>query len=302
MNAMPFMNSSYVPGGLRSTPVMPMNPDAFIKRLEDEIKALEEQEKKEKEEKERAKQEEKRIEAIIDTPAEPVIIDSDIDEIRNEPKEEEEKPVKDSVVQTLEPIDVHETQEEVKKPVVVQTTQEIEEEPSEQTEEDIERQIAELLDRKNTVKSQETEEINNVLETPVDEDADSDESPTEYVIKPADEYIKPEIKEVNKSEDDIEEDTNKKEEDHYNSDNEFVYAEEPDSDTTYVEESKQTDKVEPTNKPIEPDYYHESVTTKPTYEELEKPKINIDVDSVVVDNHDNKNDDFFDDFFGSEDE
>ena len=40
---------------------------------------------------------------------------------------------------------------------------------------------------------------------------------------------------------------------------------------------------------------------KPTYEEVEKPKVNIDVDSVVVNNHVN-NEDFFDDFFGSEDE
>ena len=46
-----------------------------------------------------------------------------------------------------------------------------------------------------------------------------------------------------------------------------------------------------------------SVTTMPTYEDIEKPKINIDVDSVVV-NNDKKptNDDFFDDFFGGEDE
>jgi len=40
---------------------------------------------------------------------------------------------------------------------------------------------------------------------------------------------------------------------------------------------------------------------KPTYEELEKPKVNIDVDSVVVNNKQNS-EDFFDDFFGGEDE
>ena len=38
---------------------------------------------------------------------------------------------------------------------------------------------------------------------------------------------------------------------------------------------------------------------KPTYEELEKPKVNIDVDSVVV-NDNNQSEDFFDDFFGGE--
>ena len=34
---------------------------------------------------------------------------------------------------------------------------------------------------------------------------------------------------------------------------------------------------------------------------VEKPKINVDVDSVVINNKSN-NDDFFDDFFGGEDE
>ena len=34
---------------------------------------------------------------------------------------------------------------------------------------------------------------------------------------------------------------------------------------------------------------------------IEKPKVNIDVDSVVVNNKPN-DEDFFDDFFGSEDE
>lgn len=34
---------------------------------------------------------------------------------------------------------------------------------------------------------------------------------------------------------------------------------------------------------------------------LEKPKVNIDVDSVIV-NDKNNDEDFFDDFFGSEDE
>lgn len=42
----------------------------------------------------------------------------------------------------------------------------------------------------------------------------------------------------------------------------------------------------------------EEETQKPTYENIEKPKVNVDVDSVVVKN--NNNEDFFDDFFGSE--
>ena len=43
------------------------------------------------------------------------------------------------------------------------------------------------------------------------------------------------------------------------------------------------------------------VKQEPTYEDIEKPKVNIEVDSVVVNNHTNT-DDFFDDFFGGEDE
>ncbi len=59
-----------------------------------------------------------------------------------------------------------------------------------------------------------------------------------------------------------------------------------------VEESYEV--IEPTRPKITEDQ-------KPTYEELEKPKVNIDVDSVVVNNN-NHNEDFFDDFFGSEGE
>jgi flagellar biosynthesis GTPase FlhF len=46
----------------------------------------------------------------------------------------------------------------------------------------------------------------------------------------------------------------------------------------------------------------ESSTQQPTYETIEKPKINVDVDSVVVNNKPVKEEDFFDDFFGTEDE
>ena len=47
----------------------------------------------------------------------------------------------------------------------------------------------------------------------------------------------------------------------------------------------------------------ESFTQQPTYEEIEKPKVNVDVDSVIVDNKKPvTDDDFFDDFFGTEDE
>ena len=46
----------------------------------------------------------------------------------------------------------------------------------------------------------------------------------------------------------------------------------------------------------------ESFTQQPTYEEIEKPKVNVDVDSVVVEKKPIADDDFFDDFLGTEDE
>ena len=46
----------------------------------------------------------------------------------------------------------------------------------------------------------------------------------------------------------------------------------------------------------------ESFTQQPTYEQIEKPKVNVDIDSVVIDDKPSKDDDFFDDFFGTEDE
>ena len=46
----------------------------------------------------------------------------------------------------------------------------------------------------------------------------------------------------------------------------------------------------------------ESFVQQPTYEDIEKPKVNVDIDSVVVNNKPAADEDFFDDFFGTEDE
>lgn len=46
----------------------------------------------------------------------------------------------------------------------------------------------------------------------------------------------------------------------------------------------------------------DSFVQQPTYEEIEKPKVNVDIDSVVVNNKPAADEDFFDDFFGTEDE
>ena len=47
---------------------------------------------------------------------------------------------------------------------------------------------------------------------------------------------------------------------------------------------------------------NDSFVQQPTYEEIEKPKVNVDIDSVVVNNKPAADEDFFDDFFGTEDE
>ena len=60
---------------------------------------------------------------------------------------------------------------------------------------------------------------------------------------------------------------------------------------------------EPSSRQEHPMVEEPSFRQEPTYANIQKPTINVDVDSVVVDNHDNdNNEDFFDDFFGDEDE
>ena len=53
--------------------------------------------------------------------------------------------------------------------------------------------------------------------------------------------------------------------------------------------------------PVPKEEPHELDIQKPTYDNVERPKVSVDVDSVVVPKE-NKDEDFFDDFFGGEDE
>ena len=60
---------------------------------------------------------------------------------------------------------------------------------------------------------------------------------------------------------------------------------------------------EPVELPTKPEEQEmESYTQQPTYPKVSKPTVNVDVDSVVVNDKPETNEDFFDDFFGSEDE
>ncbi len=84
---------------------------------------------------------------------------------------------------------------------------------------------------------------------------------------------------------------------HYEQVTESVKPEEPTKETEVTEIPRFTSPFNHTNT--------EPVKTEPVsvgpMENIEKPKVNIDVDSVVVNNKTN-DEDFFDDFFGSEDE
>ena len=258
MNVMPFMGNTYVPGGMRPNPMMGINPDDFIKRLEEEVKILEEQEKKEKEEKEEKEKLENKVNEIIDNPTEPIIIDEDIDVIRNN--------------------DI------------------------EQTEEDIQKQIAELLENRKAVKQKQSDEEitplvtenDTISNTSIDKPVEKEDN--DITITP----LKAEDDSVSNSDIDVQV-TNNTSITPVISDNDIIDDSQVDVQETN-DENDNYNVIIDNNINQNKEYTHDSITTKPTYEELEKPKINIDVDSVVVNNHDDKNDDFFDDFFGSEDE
>ena len=53
---------------------------------------------------------------------------------------------------------------------------------------------------------------------------------------------------------------------------------------------------------VEESVPNEGYTQPPTYPKVSKPVVNVDVDSVVVNEKPETDEDFFDDFFGSEDE
>jgi len=95
----------------------------------------------------------------------------------------------------------------------------------------------------------------------------------------------------------------------------FVYPtaeaiEDDNIDDEVIDKEDETDNevlIEPIkeqNNDIEEPIVHEEESNdqKPTYEEIEKPKINVDVDEIEETNKSAKDEDFFDDFFGSEDE
>ncbi len=68
------------------------------------------------------------------------------------------------------------------------------------------------------------------------------------------------------------------------------------------EEKEIEDMLKEDMAPLGSQAYNKPSETFETFDELEKPKVNIDVDSVIEKNNRTNDDNFFDDFFGSEDE
>ena len=71
-------------------------------------------------------------------------------------------------------------------------------------------------------------------------------------------------------------------------------------DHKYEPQVTEPSPVKPVSEPVIEK--NDSFVQQPTYEEIEKPKVNVDIDSVVVNNKPAADEDFFDDFFGTEDE
>ena len=251
----PFTNpTGPVPGGRKSSGVVPTSLDDYVRRLDEKIAELERQEAEEnarmEEERKAAEEHNKKVEEVVSEvasqPVQPVIIENHFHEAEPE-------------VRVVEP-EVH-----IEAPKVTQT------------EEELTQDIADIFDHR-SVQEPETTTVAQVIEEPVKiiEEKPDVSIPVATKVEAPDinvEIKAPEVHvEVQKPEEDIE-----------------------------MFETNTIPAFEPTTVPeqvLESDGY----TQQPTYPKVSKPVVNVDVDSVVVNDKPETNEDFFDDFFGSEDE
>ena len=164
----------------------------------------------------------------------------------------------------------------------------------EKEQEEEERKEKERLEKEKQIK----EEIEDSVEEIKDDIEDDIEDKISDKIEEIEDKAEDKIEEISEKTEKTQEEVQKEIED--------ILDHKKPSVTVNINVPKDDDKddevvhVYETPKPIQiPD--NEGVTSEPTYEEVEKPKVTVDADSVVVNNHTNT-DDFFDDFFGSEDE
>ena len=125
---------------------------------------------------------------------------------------------------------------------------------------------------KTTPKTEEeiSKEINDIFEHKVDTTVENKEDKKSFIV-PEDNEVEEEVPTLHKDED--------------------IIINKPSPIVEVKDDDEEEFRANPTS----------GVRQEPTYDNVEKPKVNIDVDSVVVNNHTN-NEDFFDDFFGGEDE
>jgi type IV secretion system protein VirD4 len=82
-----------------------------------------------------------------------------------------------------------------------------------------------------------------------------------------------------------------------------IHIDEPTVEETHIEEPEADEYEKPEVHEIEDERVEsDGYTQQPTYPKVSKPVVNVDVDSVVVNDKPETDEDFFDDFFGSEDE
>ena len=262
LGGMPMTGSPFIPGGIAMNPRMPQSIDEYVKRLDEKIAELEKEEAEEKARLEKEqKEEENKIEEVKD---DVVKSEKEIQDEITDIFEHKSEPVAtiEETTQDIEDIFEHKT------PIVRVPEVEIKPEPivikPEYTITTPEVKVSEPEFK--VVEPEikvETKELEPIPEVKV-------EAPV-IEVKPASVDI-PMVDEVVVKEPQIK-------------------VEAPVVETTPVEVKVATPEVT----------IREKEYSTPTYQDLEKPKVNIDVNSVEV-NDKNTNEDFFDDFFGSEGE
>ena len=235
----PFAESGPVPGGRKSSGVVPTSLDDYVRRLDEKIAELEREEAEEnarieKERKEKEQQINKTVESVATT-----------------------------VSQTAEKVD----------------------------------ELSDKID--NTV-----DRVNETVETVNDTANRVDNVTNDFVeVKQSNEELK----------DDIEDILNHKVEEPVQTED-VVLPDEPSDDFDELEDepvSTNDNEIQMPNLNTEESSHEmetpteqvmESYTQQPTYAKVSKPVVNVDADSVVINEKPENNEDFFDDFFGSEDE
>ena len=271
-----------VPGGRKSAGVVPTSLDDYVRRLDEKIAELEREEAEENAriERERKEQASKLTEKIENTAEK---LEEKIDDTSNRIEEVEDKidetsdKINDSIEEKQESID--DKLEAFANRYEEATNKNVE------SEEDIKSDIEDILNHRTS-----NESVSAPLYTYNEEDDDDDEIiPDVIEIEPEEQTIVTEPVSVEAYTEPVTE---------VKTEYFFEIQTEP--------ETKPIEIFRPeiiTEAPVAQIIPNEGYVQQPTYAKVSKPVVNVDVDSIVVnDNNEQNNEDFFDDFFGSEDE